>query len=367
MKFTTPAGDFLECLKSVHSRTKGQTIEILKHIRLDVEGQQLTLTGHDMSASCEAYLGVDSPANGSCAVPAQAIVQLIGSLPKSAHIVVETDDTLQQIAIKSGKSRYKLPFLKSNDFPAALTCEGGVAVQLSADDVQTLFGRARQALDPRDARPFGQGLYLHVADGGLCASGISLYHFARTRIETKSSGLSGAIVPLSAVDEISRICRDGGHITVSERTIAAEAAGRRFCSKLIEETYPNYTALLPKMGATYVDVDREEMLQAVRRLTSIASDFSVVELSVGENEVALTLSGIGEGAETVHCSCEAKVDGFVAISAQRFIEMLEMPKGEVIQFHFTKGSMLVRIHDPSDPTFILCESTRIPKNYRAAA
>lgn len=365
MKFTTPAGDFLDCLKSVHSRTKGQTIEILKHIRFDVAGPQLTLTGHDMSASCEAYLGVDNPTDGSCAVPGQTIVQLIGSLPKSAHIVVEQDDL--QITIKSGKSRYKLPILKSDDFPAALTCEGAASVQLSAGDVESLFGRTRQALDPREQRPFGQGLYLHTADGGLCASGISLFHFARLRVEAKMPGLAGVIIPLAAADEIAKICRDGGCLTVSERTVAAEAGGRRFCSKLIDARYPDYAARLPPIGLTYVDIDREETLQAARRLISIASEDSVIELSVGDKEISLSLSGTGEGTETVQCSSDVRVDGLVSIAAHRFIEMLEMPKGEVLQLHFTKGSMVVRIHDPSDPTFILVESGRIPKNYRAAA
>jgi DNA polymerase-3 subunit beta len=365
VKFTTPAGDFLECLRSVHGRAKGQTIEILKHIRFDVVGAQLTMTGHDMSASCEAYLGVDDPADGSCAVPAQAIVQLIGSLPKSGHVIVERDGL--QITIKSGRSRYKLPILEAGNFPEALACDSDATVQLSAEDVETLFGRARQALDPRDSRPFGQGLYLHMADGHLCTSGISLYHFARVQVEPKLAKLTGVIVPLDAVDEIARLCKAGGYLTVSDRTIAVEANGRRFCSKLIEGRYPDYASRLPQLSTTYVDIDRAETLAAVRRLTSIAEAASVIDLTVGDGEIVLALSGMGEGIETVQCSSETKVDGFVSIAAQRFIEMLEIPRGEVLQLHFTKGSMAVRIHDPADATLILVESTRIPKSYRAAA
>ena len=365
MKFSTPAGDFLECLKVVHARCKGTSIEILRHIRFDVEGQQLTMTGHDMSASCEAYLGVDEPTDGSCAVPGESIVRLIGSLARSAHIVVELDG--HQITVKSGKSRYKIPVLPSNDFPPALTCENGAAVQLSADDVETLFGRTRQALDQKDARPFGQGLYLHMADGHLCTSGISLFHFARLQVDAKLPELAGVIIPLAAVDEIVKICKGGGHLTVTDRIIAVEANGRRFCSKLIEEKYPDYSTRLPPLVQTYVDIDRAETLAAVRRLTSIAEPASVIDLSVGDGEIILSLSGLGEGVETVQCSCETKIDMLVSIAAQRFIEMLEMPTGEVLQLHFKTGSMAVRIHDPSDPSFILVESTRIPKGYRAAA
>lgn len=365
MKFTTPAGDFLECLKSAHARCKSSAVDILRHIRFDVEGQQLTMTGHDMSASCEAYLGVDEPEDGSCAVPGDAIVRLIGSLPKAAHIVVALDG--QQITVKSGKSRYKIPVLNTDAFPAALPCESGCSIDLTAEQVDTLFGRVRQALDQKDSRPFGQGLFLHMAGGHLCTSGISLYHFARMEVQANMPELGGVIVPLAAVDEIAKIASAGCHLSVSSHTIAVEANGRRFCSKLIEEKYPDYDRLLPGLVETYVDIDRAETLDAVRRLTSIAEPASVIDLNIGDAEIVLSLSGLGEGVETVQCSSETKVDALVSIAAQRFIEMLEMPKGEVLQLHFNKGSMFVRIHDPSDPTFILVESTRVPKGYRAAA
>lgn len=366
MKFTTPANDFLEALKIVQARCRGASIEILRHIRFDVAAQQLTMTGHDMNASCEAYLGVDDPEDGSCAVPGDAIVRLVGSLPKAAHLTIERVG--QQIAIKSGKSRYKIPVLGIEGFPEALACDGGQAIELSGEQIGILFGRTRLALDPRDTRAFGQGLYLHMADGHLCTCGISLFHFARLQVDARISELAGVNIPLSAVDEIAKIGKDGGYLTVSERSVAIEAKGRRFCSKLIEEKYPSeYAKRLPGLAAAYVDVDREELLAAVRRLTSIAETASVIDMGIGDGEIVLSMSGLGEGIETVHCSFEGKVEGFVSIAAQRCIEMLEMPKGEVIQLHFTKGSMAVRIHDPSDPTFILVESTRIPKGHKVAA
>jgi DNA polymerase-3 subunit beta len=366
VKFTTPAGDFLECLKSVSARAKASAnIPILRHILLNVEGAQLTMTGHDMTASCEAHLGIDAPANGSCAVPADAIVRLMGSIPKAAHVTVEQDGLV--VTVKSGRSRYKLAALDAANFPAALACENGAGVELSAEDVETLFGRARQALDPRDTRPFGQGLYLHSADGSLCTSGISLFHFVRLSVKAQMPDLIGVIVPISAVDEIAKLCKGGGHLTVSDHTIAAEANGRRFCSKLIEQKYPDYKSRLPPVVKAYVDVDRDEALAAVRRLTSIAAADSVINMTFGDTEITLSLSGVNEGVEFVPCSSESKVEGQVSIAAQRFIEMLELPRGEVVQLHFTKGSMFVRVVDPSDPTSIFVESTRIPQGYRAAA
>jgi DNA polymerase-3 subunit beta len=365
MKLTLPAGVLLNELKAVQGRTRSATVDILRHIRFDVKGSRLTLTGHDMSASSEAYIDVDQPANGSCCLPADAIVGLVGSLLKEAHLELELDGI--QVTIKSGRSRYKIPALSASDFPDALTCDGGLPVEISSTDVLQLFQRARQALDPKDSRFFGQGLYLHAADGILCSSGISLYHFVRFNCTVKLPELTGVIVPLSAADEIAKTLRDGGTLTVSERTISAHTAGRRYCSKLIEEKYPDYNRLLPPLADVYVDIDRLEAAAAVRRLTSIASPGSVVDMCVGEGEIVLSLSGLGDGIETIQCSSEGKVVGHVSIAAERFVEALEIPTGEILQLHFNTGSMFVRIHDPSEPTMIFVESGRVPKGFKAAA
>ncbi len=364
MKLTTEAGKLLEALKAVAPRARGNSSEILRHIRFDVVGAELRLTAHDGSSSSEAILAVDADGDWTCAVPADAIVRLAGALPAPAHLEVILDGVA--VTIKSGRSRYKLPIMRSDDFPAALTCANGTPVELTADDIERLFGRVREALDPRDSRPFGQGLYLHAVDGELCSSGISLFHFVRLSGKAPAPDLAGVIVPLPAIDEITRVCKSGGRITISERTIAAEAGALRYCSKLIEQKYPDYKRALPALRDSHISIFRLDALSAVRRLMSIADKDSVVNLSFGENEIAASLAGVGDGAEVIPCEGGAK-GTLLAIAAQRLVEMLEMPRGDALQLHITPGSMLVRIHDASDPTSIFVESTRIPKLSMVAA
>lgn len=364
MKLTTEAGKLLEALKAVAPRARGNSSEILRHIKFEAAGADLRLTAHDGSSSSEAVMPVEADGEWTCAVPADAIVRLMGSLPGPAHIDIIRDDI--SIAIKSGRSRYKLPVMRSDDFPVALSCTDGATVDLAAEDVERLFGRVREALDPRDSRPFGQGLYLHAVDGELCSSGISLFHFVRLRGKAAAPDLAGVIVPLAAIDEISKLCKAGGRLTISARTIAAEAGPYRFCSKLIEQKYPDYNRAMPALRDTFVSILRLDALAAVRRLTSIADRDSVIDLTFGDDEITASLQGIGDGMETF--PCDGTAEGTVlSVAAQRLVEMLEMPRGETLQLHITPGSMLVRIHDASDPTSIFVESTRRPKFAMAAA
>lgn len=364
MKLTTEAGKLLDALKAVAPRARGNSSEIMRHIRFDVTATELRLTAHDGSSSSEALMAVEADGEWTCAIPADAIVRLAGALPSTSHVDIVLDGVA--VSVKSGRSRYKLPVMATDAFPSALACVDGVVVDLTADDVERLFGRVREALDPRDSRPFGQGLYLHVADGGLCSSGISLFHFVRLSGKAAAPDIAGVIVPLSAIDEITKVCKAGGRLTVSTKTIAAEAGSLRFCSKLIEQRYPDYHRALPALRQTFIEVFRLDALTAVKRLTAIADKDSVIDLSFGENEIVASLVGLGDGTENIPCEGSAK-GSVMSIAAQRLVEMLEMPRGEKLQLHVTPGSMLLRIHDASDPTSIFVESTRIPKLTMAAA
>lgn len=364
MKFTIPAGIFLDGLKSVHSRAKGANVDILKHIRFEVQGSRLTLLGHDMTASSEAYLGVDMPADGACAVPSDSIVRLIGSLQKDAHVSVDRDD--MQIIIKSGRSRYKLPVLDIRSFPGALTCENSSSVDLDAEAIRQLFDRPHAAIDPKDDRAFCMGAYLHSADGVICSAATDGKHFIRYASNAKLPDLIGVIVGASSLEEIVRIgAPSGGKIVVSERTIAIETPTRRYCSKLIDARFPDYNRFVPAPIENYVDVDRAELTACFQRLASIASQDSQIYLDIADGEIVLSVAGAGEGVETVRCSGDAP-KATVCASPAQFLDSMKMLNGKVLQLHIAPGVTSFRIVDPSEPTAILAQSTQVPK-MRAAA
>lgn len=364
MKFTIPAGIFLDGLKSVHSRAKGANVDILKHIRFEVSGSRLTLLGHDMSASSEAYLAVDTPTDGACAVPSDSIVKLIGSLQKDVHVVVERDDL--QIIIKSGRSRYKLPVLEIKNFPPALTCENASSVDLDAEAIRQLFDRPHAAIDPKEDRAFCMGAYLHTADGVICSASTDGKHFIRYSSKSTLPDLIGVIVGASALEEIVRIgAASGGKIIVSERTIAIETPNRRYCSKLIDARFPDYNRFVPALIGNYIEVDRAELSACFHRLASIASQDSQVYLDIGDGEIVLSVAGAGEGVETVQCSGEA-LKATVCASPAQFLDSMKMLNGETLQLHIAPGVTSFRIVDPFEPSAILAQSTQVPK-MRAAA
>lgn len=363
MKFTVQAAPLLDALKSVQARTKSNAVELLKHIRFDVAGSRLALLGHDTGSSSEATIPVDGASEGICAVPGDAIVRLIGSLPKETHVVIERQDL--QITIKAGRSRYKLPILVVDSFPGALPCDDAISVDLSTEDIAQLFARPRPALNLDDQRPQMHGIYLHMADGFLAAAGTDSYHFVRTLSKAVLRDLVGVLVPFAAAETIENLGADGGRLSICDRSIAFEAADRRYCSRLIDSKYFDYANQVPRPGS-YVDVDRAELLDAVRRLSILSLSESEISLEFQDGEIVASLAGTGEGIETIASTGDGH-GATLVVAPKQLVAALAFPKAETIQIHTQKGRTTFLIVDSFEPSAIFVEATRLPKSARRAA
>lgn len=364
MKFTIQSGVLLDGLKSVSGRAtdKNVGIAILKHIRFEVAGASLTLLAHNLSASSEAYLAVDTPADGACAVPADSVVRLIGSLPKEAHVTIEIDGL--QITIKAGRSRYKLPVLLAKDFPKAIACDNAASVDLDADAIHQLFDRPQAAIDPREDRAFCMGAYVHSADGVICAAATDGKHFVRYASKASAPDLTGVIVSTASMVEIAKL--GPGKLFVSDRTVSLVTPTRRYCSKLIDARFPDYTKFTPPLIENYLEVDRVELSACFQRLASIAAVDSQIYFQIEPGEIIISVAGAGEGVETVRCSSDA-VPALVCGSVDQFLETTKMLDGEVLHLHISPRASSFRIADPTEPAAIVFQSTQVPRRQQAAA
>src|SRR5258708_19489023 len=84
------------------------------------------------------------------------------------------------------------------------------------------------------------------------------------------------IIPTKAVLELQRLVKDEGDVKLSigENQIAFELNDALLVSKLIEGNYPNYRQVIPSEAKERITLEREIFLNAVRRVSLLASEKS---------------------------------------------------------------------------------------------
>jgi DNA polymerase-3 subunit beta len=367
MKCTVNAGEFLAALRSVQARAKHTgSIDILRHIRLDVANDRLTLLGHDMESCSIDTVEADDAEAGACCVPADPLVRLITGLPKQSTVIIQPEGT--SALIKSGRSRYKLPILQADVFPDALVPEGGIRVTLSADDVKQLFERPAAGLNPKDERPIASGVWLHEEGGNLVSASYATYNLMRFATEIAAQGFAGVMVQKSTMDELARF--GPGVLTISKSLISIENGARRYCSKLVEASFPeSYRKTIPATSGAFVDVDRAELTSCLSRLASI-SDFSntnMVDLRVEEGDLSLSLVGTADGMENMECDVSGAAGLRVCAPAQQLLTAVKIHTGDKLRIYMRGEMDPFRIVDETEPTAVNVQMPCLSKNREAQA
>jgi DNA polymerase-3 subunit beta len=298
---------------------------------------------------------------GAAAVPCERLTGLLGATLPDSEITFATAGSA--VTVGAGGSRYRLPALPADAFPALLAPgRDAITLTLSAADVAMLLTAPAAIASDEATRPNLGGVYLHTDGGrvtGVATDGLRLVSRTST-IET--ADWPGIIIPTATVGEISRLARrhDSIELITDGRIVEARAGAARIASKLVDGIFPDYASCLPPPAATAADFDAGGMRAALARLiaTSARDDNAAVglrwdgggalslclanEADIASDTIGATTTGNGRTA----CSA-AMLSGLTeAIGAKRVRLSIEDKPDAILRFDAPDDSSAVAMLAP---------------------
>ena len=357
-------------------------IAVLSHLRLSTLGNELSIDACDLDAYITATAPAEVVAGGSAALPASALRRIVKAMPDGAQISIEIGAA--QATVRSGRARYVLPAMDAGEYPEPFTTGAGASYfTLSALDVARL-GRAVHAASRNDKRAnYYDAVFIHgpaidppgprtltsvATDGYVALAFAAPLPDGAEAMPLESQQIApGVVLPSWAVDQIVRIGKDGVELEVG-RTVVVIISGRvRYASKLVEGAYPDYRRIIPALAESYVELDRDTLASALRRLSEAAGDVDRgVEITWGGERVGLRLedkSASVAGAEEIEMLGQSGA-GVVGAKVSQLAMLVEQIGGARIAIHSDNRAHVTRLRDPDNPgaTAIVA-----PKAIRVAA
>lgn len=305
MKLSIQRDRFLEGLQTVQSvvSTKS-TLPILANVLLRAEGDILTLSTTDLDTGIRCEVEASTEKTGSVTLPARKLFSIIRELPAN-QISLEVDGKLNAI-IKSGKSFFRIMGLPEDDFPPFPKTENANIFRLDQKLFRSMLKRTSYAMSTDESRYVLNGVLLSFKDGKLSvvATDGRRLALASHEMDFPKSSECDVILPSKAVAELGRVLADSGEaeIAISENQIAFVVGTTYLVSKLIEGNYPNYQQVIPSKTTERLTVERELLLNSVRRVGLLSSDkANSVKLNLHPNEleISATTPDVGEAKETI--------------------------------------------------------------------
>jgi DNA polymerase III subunit beta len=357
MKFTCNKESILKEIsiaqEIIYSRN---ALSILSNVFLEAVDNQLTIKATDLKVGFHTSIPVDVSTPGSTTVFCDKFLNIIRSLPSGEIEFNESDDA---IVIKPlfKKINFKLKSIASDKFPeiqmisseSYFTLPQSVFIEMIS---QTLF-----SVSDDETRYFLNGTYFEKDDDKLIMVGTDgkRLSYMEMKQENDVPNFNGIIIPPKVLNMIKKLSSGEGNfsIAITEKNIFIEFENHKISSALIDGQFPNYKKVIPREQVYSASVNKDELLEAIRRISILVEQKSRrIYLKLGKGSITLHSeeNEIGNAVEELSCDYEGEDISF-ALNYQFLIDPLKVIKDEEITIHFSDSSKAVSIFSPEEKNF----------------
>ncbi len=278
------------------------TVQVLAGLLLRAGEGRLELAATDMEISLRSSLEANVESEGAVVVPSKLLADLVRLLPGD-DVSIEHRSGEGVVEIVSGAATYRLHTYNAEDFPRLPEASTVEPMSVDTDALLETAARVSRAASRDESRPVLTGILVRFEGEKLVMAATDSYRLA---VKETSMGSSGpeldAIVPARALGELTRITQgEGLEIGVLENQVIFTTDGVLLTTRRIEGQFPNYRQLLPETFEHELALNRDELLEVVRRVSVMAQRNAPIRLRFAEGELTVSAQtqDVGEARETM--------------------------------------------------------------------
>lgn len=290
MKFRCEREVLADALATAGRAATGRTgaLPVLSGLRLEQKGNKLTVTGTDLDLTIQLTIEVGGDRDGGVVLPARLSADIVRSLGQGK---VEVSVEGEEVSISNGRSNFVVRPLNFDDYPK-LASPATSSVTLPAAQFGDALRQVVRAASTDEARPILTGVMMTAEGDGLRMVATDSYRLAVRDLVGQQvlKADQKVLVPGRALTELQRLVSGGEDVTMrlGDRDATFEVGSTRLTTRLIEGEFPNYRQLIPASHPNTLTVEREPLLEAIRRVKILAKDATPVRLQMGGDTLRLT-------------------------------------------------------------------------------
>jgi DNA polymerase III subunit beta len=308
MEFSVKKYDLLEELSLTQGVVERKTtIPILSNLLCEAKGNRLTITATDLElsirTSCEAKIKKD----GAGTIPAKKLLELVRLLPDEEIRFKLLENHWVQITCD--RRNYKLVGMSKDNFPALPEFPHAL-VKIPAKLLAAVIARTTFAISMEESRYTLNGALLVIKPASLTMVATDGHRLAMVEVDHKFDGLSAetrVLVPKKAMNEVQRLAAESGDDAIvefaqDESHLFFQFGGRLLTCRKLTGQFPNYEAVLPRDVNKTVVLERNELQDALRRVSQLADQRShAVKFVLAKEGLEISASSpeYGEAKEAI--------------------------------------------------------------------
>ena len=276
------------------------TLPVLANVLLRTEDAGLKLTATNLEIGITYWVPGKIDADGATTVPARLLTDLVNSLPASERIDLELQPG-ESLHLRAGRFATHIKGIDAEDFPAIQTAGERPTTRIAQRVLRRALDETTFAAASDEARPILTGVLARFEGDRVTFAAADNYRIAVKTVDVLDPVEAvSVVIPARALAELNRVLSETDDpvdvvLAQARNQVLFHLEGVDLVSRLIDGQFPNYQQVLPAGHTTRAELDREELLRAVRPAALIASaSANIVKLQVGGGSEGVTVTATAD-------------------------------------------------------------------------
>ena len=327
------------------------TLPVLSNVLLATDQSRLKLSATNLEMGVNCWIGAKVEEEGTTTVPARLLSDFVNSLPPEP-ISMALNVRSQTLSLRCARYEANIKGIDAQEFPLILTLSEDNTINLDVATLRHMIELVAFSAAADESRPVLTGVLANLADSGLtmaAADGFRL-SVARASLDQEMPQPITVIIPARALQELARISAEEQEpiqmtISPNRNQVFFHLTDIDVVSQLVEGTFPDYEAIIPKTSNTRTVVNTAEFLKAVQIASFFSRDSNIVKLLIeAPNESSggqVTISGTSAELGDNVSQLDAEVEGEstkIAFNAKYLADVLGVIDAAQVSLETTGSS-----------------------------
>ncbi len=332
MKFSINREDILRELQLLQGIVeKRNTMPILANVLINATENEVELIGTDLEVGLKTHFPAQIEKTGSITISGKKVFEIVRSLAEEQNVLFNEEKNLM-MEITSGESEFKVLCLPKEDYPQVPEPNFEKNIVLPLEKLKEMIDRVYYAIT-QEQRYYLNGALVLLKDNQMELVSTDGHRLAYTKLSIEGQKVENeirTIISKKTLNELRKLEDETVEFDLDENNLFFQIRNRTLISRIIEGKFPNYEAVIPKENPHVLQISREKIMNATRRVSLLSTERSRgIRFNIEKNQIKLFSSNpeIGEARDKVDIEYKGE-EMEIGFNSQYLLDFLTVIKSE---------------------------------------
>jgi|TARA_B100000767_G_scaffold156013_1_gene146699 DNA polymerase-3 subunit beta len=328
MKFIVNSSALLKELQKLSGViSSNNTLPILDNFLFEITDGKIVIVACDLETTMMSEITTESSTNGKITIPSKILLDTLKTFSNQPLTFIIDDET-KSIEISSDNGNYKLVGQNASEFPKIPSVDSSVNLEIDSDVLANAINKTLFATGNDELRPVMSGVFCELSSENATFVATDAHKLVKhIRKNINSEKTSSFILPKKPLSLLKNNISDGGTVLFqyNEMNVLFKFNNTTLICRLIDGKYPNYDAVIPKENPNKLIIDKQELLNSIKRVSIFANKTThQIRFKVAGSELQITsedLDFANKAEERLSCQYEGE-DMEIGFNSRFIIDML---------------------------------------------